>query len=154
MKDPLPWDVVPSAPFNTEDRVQPVLQALRENSAKRVETEKGFTWIRSEIAFRDQSRATKSVSLNEVERRAEKEQFKALKKVHEQEVAAAAGQLPPTYEITLKNAETPGLPAPLALPATKSQTRGPANEDAAAVSDRDVIMNEAQQILADYVELS
>ena len=31
MKDPLPWDTVPSARFAKEDRVEPVLEALRAN---------------------------------------------------------------------------------------------------------------------------
>jgi carboxyl-terminal processing protease len=151
MKDPLPWDTVPSTRFANEDRVQPVLEALRAKSAQRVAADNGFAWIRGEIALRDKNRATKSVSLNEVERRTEKEQLKAWKKVHEQELAELAGQMPRTYEIILKNAETPGLPPPLTFEPPKANAAEFADEDAPSISDRDVIMNEAQRILADYV---
>jgi carboxyl-terminal processing protease len=153
MKDPLPWDTVPSARFAKEDRVQPVLDALRTKSEQRVATEQGFAWIRSEIALRDKSRATKSVSLNEVERRTEQEQLKALKKARQQELAGLAGQTPSTYEITLKNADTPGLPPPLALPPKKAKVAESADEDDSSKSDQEVIMTEAQRILADYVHL-
>src|SRR4029077_8951538 len=42
MKDPLPWDTVPTARFSKEDRVQPVLEAVRTKSAQRVATDNGF----------------------------------------------------------------------------------------------------------------
>ena len=151
MKDPLPWDTEPSTRFAKEDRVQPVLEALRARSAQRVATEPGFSWIRGEIALRHKSAATKSVSLNEAERRAEKEQLKARKKAHEQELARLAEQSPRVYEITLKNADKPGLPPPLTTQPAKANASESADEDTPSVSDRDVIMNEAQRILADYV---
>jgi carboxyl-terminal processing protease len=153
MKDPLPWDTVPSARFTSEDRVQPVLEALRAKSAQRVATANEFAWIRSEIAMRDKNLATKSVSLNEVERRTEKEQLKARKKAREQELAKLAGQAPRSYEITLENAETPGMPLPLIQTPVKAKLTNPADEEAPPVSDQDVIMNEAQRILADYVNM-
>jgi carboxyl-terminal processing protease len=152
MKDPLPWDTVPAAHFKKEDRVQSsMLEALRAKSAQRVATDDGFAWIRAEISMRDQSRVTKSVSLNELERRAEKEQMKARKKAHEQELAKNTGQTPRTYEITLKNADGPGLPAPLKSQPPKANPPEYGDEDAPSVSDQDVIMSEAERILADYV---
>ena len=131
--------------------MQPVLEALRANSAQRVATEPGFSWIRGEIALRHKSAATKSVSLNEAERRAEKEQLKVRKKAQEQELARLAEQSPRVYEITLKNADKPGLPPPLTTQPAKANASESADEDTPSVSDRDVIMNEAQRILADYV---
>jgi carboxyl-terminal processing protease len=154
MKDPLPWDTLPSARFTSEDRVQSVLEVLRAKSAQRVATENGFAWIRSEIELRDKNLATKSISLNETERRAEKEQLKERKKAREQELARLAGKAPRAYEITLENAETPGLPPPLTLQPAKAKPTDSEDEDAPSVSDRDVIMNEAQRILADYVDLA
>ena len=154
MKDPLPWDTLPSARFTSEDRVQSVLEVLRAKSAQRVATENGFAWIRSEIELRDKNLATKSISLNETERRAEKEQLKERKKAREQELARLAGKAPRAYEITLENAETPGLPPPLTLQPAKAKTTDSEDDDAPSVSDRDVTMNEAQRILADYVDLA
>jgi carboxyl-terminal processing protease len=151
LKDPLPWDTVASARFTKEDRVQPVLETLRATSARRVATSKGFAWIRDEIALRKANLATKSVSLNEAERRTEMEQLKARKKSHEQELAAIAGQNPRTYEISLENADRPGLPEPLRVPPEAQKLKDPANDDTPSASDQDVIMNEAERILADYV---
>ena len=152
MKDPLPWDTVPSARFAKEDQVEPVLKALRAKSAQRVAAGNGFAWIRSEIAFGEQSRATKSVSLNEVERRDEKDQLKARQKMHEHELAGQSGKAPRTYEITLKDADKPGLPPSLTQqPSPTKVAAESAEDDASSESDREVIMNEAERILADYI---
>jgi carboxyl-terminal processing protease len=151
LKDPLPWDTVASARFAKEGRVQPVLETLRAKSAQRVATAKGFAWIRGEIALRNADLTTKSVSLNEAERRTEMEQLKARTKSHEQDLAASAGQMPRTYEISLENADTPGLPQPLSVPPDKEKPKDTANDDAPSASDQAVIMNEAERILVDYV---
>jgi carboxyl-terminal processing protease len=152
MKDPLPWDTVPSARFAKGDRVEPVLDTLRAKSAQRVATGSGFAWIRSEIAFGEQSRGTKSVSLNEVERRNEKDQLKARQKMHERELAGQSGKAPRTYEITLKDTDSPGLPTALTQqPPPKKVAAESAEDDASSESDREVIMSEAQHILADYI---
>jgi carboxyl-terminal processing protease len=153
LKDPLPWDTVASARFTKEDRVQPVLEGLRAKSAQRVVTAKGFTWIRGEIALRKTNLATKGVSLNEAERRSEMEQLKARKNFHEQELAASAEQTPRTYEISLENADAPGLPQPLSVPPEKEKPKDMASDDAPSASDQVVIMNEAERILADYVAM-
>jgi carboxyl-terminal processing protease len=151
LKDPLPWDTVASARFAKEDRVQPVLEALRAKSEQRVATAKSFAWVRDEIALRKANLATKSVSLNEAERRTEMEQLEARKKSHGQELAAMAGQTPRTYEISLENAARPGLPQPLSAPPDKEKPKDTASDDVPSASEQDVIMNEAQRILADYV---
>ena len=152
MKDPLPWDTLPSARFAKENRVEPVLEALRAKSARRVATGNGFAWIRSEIAFGKQSRATKSVSLNEVERRDEKDQLKARQKTREHELAGQSGKTPRAYEITLKDADKPGLPPSLTQqPSPTKVAAESAEDDASSESDREVIMNEAERILADYI---
>jgi carboxyl-terminal processing protease len=151
LKDPLPWDTVASAGFAKEGRVQPVLETLRAKSAQRVATAKGFAWIRGEIALRNANLTTKSVSLNEAERRTEMEQLKARTKSHRQELAASTGQMPRTYEISLENADIPGLPQPLSVPPDKEKPKDTANDDAPSASDQAVIMNEAERILADYV---
>ena len=126
--------------------------SLRAKSAQRVATGNGFAWIHGEIAFGEQSRATKSVSLNEVERRGEKDQLKARQKMHEHQLSEQSGKAPRAYEITLKDTDTPGLPPPLTqqAPPTKVAAES-AEDDASSESDREVIMNEAQHILADYV---
>jgi hypothetical protein len=61
--------------------------------------------------------------LSEAERRAEKEQLKVRKKAHEQELARLAEQSPRVYEITLKNADKPGLPPPLTTQPAKANAK-------------------------------
>jgi hypothetical protein len=79
------------------------------------------------------------------------EQLEARKKSHGQELAAMAGQTPRTYEISLENADRPGLPQPLSAPPDKEKPKDTASDDVPSASEQDVIMNEAQRILADYV---
>jgi hypothetical protein len=106
--------------------------------------------------------ATKSLSLNEPERRAELAQTKArrLEREREDESLRTAG--PRSYEITLENASSPGLPAPIAAasPAKRSPSAAPApagdapDEGAEAASaDEGVILGESERILGDYVTL-
>jgi carboxyl-terminal processing protease len=156
MKDPLPWDAVPVATFTREDRVAPHVDALRQKSAQRIAAAQDFVYLAEDIARLRKSLATKTVSLNEAERRQELAAAKARQAEREKERAARKTQRPTTYEITLKNAAAPGLPPPLATPATpaaKKGAPGAGSDPTTPASGEDVILTEAQQILADYVLL-
>jgi hypothetical protein len=98
--------------------------------------------------------------LNEAERRKELAEGKARQAAREQERAKRQTPKPPTYEITLKNAATPGLPPALdtkapATPPAKSKAHAPSDSSDPVVpgSADDIILNEAQRILVDYVDL-
>jgi carboxyl-terminal processing protease len=190
MKDPLPWDAVPVAAYVRADRVTPHVEALRQRSAKRIAAAQDFVYLAEDIARLKKSLATKTVSLNEAERRQELAEGKARQAAREKERATRQTQKPATYEITLKNAATPGLPPPVsakdspttsaaaeppakgaaAEPPTKGAAAEPPAKGAAAeppakgapgaastptppAKSDDIILNEAQQILADYVDL-
>jgi carboxyl-terminal processing protease len=160
LTDPLPWDSVPAARYQPVNRVQPYLAPLRERSAHRIAASKEFAFVRQEITLMKKDLADKSISLNEVERRKELAESKARRERREQEARALQATRPRTYEITLKNAATPGLPAPMkvthrdagANPASagadepEALTAGPSPVD-------EVIMNEGLQVLADYTDL-
>jgi hypothetical protein len=86
---------------------------------------------------------------------------KARQAERDKERAARKTQTPKSYEITLKNAGLPGLPPPLEpkksppKAAAKSGSSAPddANDPPEPGSRDDVLLTEAEHILADYVEL-
>jgi carboxyl-terminal processing protease len=153
LKDPLPWDVVPPKPHESLDRVQPYLAALRERSAQRIATDKAFGYLQADMARLRKSEDTKSVSLNEAERRLELAQGKARRK---DEARAMETVSPRTYEITLENLSLPGLPPRHVFPvaaAAHPATVGPDEDDAESSPADDVVLNEGVRILQDYVGL-
>jgi carboxyl-terminal processing protease len=162
LKDPLPWDVVPSASYEHLNRVAPYVAEMREKSRRRVAAEKDFAYLEGDIARIQRTVATKSVSLNEPERRREQMQDKARRAEREQEDRALGANRPTTYEITLENASSPGLPPPVvatnvedrASSAVHSPTTGDLDEVAKGQSwAGGVVLHEAERILADYVIL-
>jgi carboxyl-terminal processing protease len=155
LKDPLPWDVVPAATYERLDRVKPYVAALQESSDRRRATERPFALLAEEIAKVKRNLVTKSVSLNEAERRQEMAQSKRREAELASDERALGAIRPTTYEITLENASLPGLPLPLA------DTKGPktlgAGPDGSGAKDRstpDIILEESGRILADYIRLS
>jgi len=166
LKDPLPWDAVPAAPHEQLNRVQPYLATLRERSGHRVNTEKAFAYLAEDVARLKKTLAEKSVSLNEAERRQELARIKARQNERKQEELHPPASRPTTYEITLKNASSAGLPPPTvpqksekkiasATPDTKAfSTPDDLDEVAAGKSpDSDILLDETVKILGDYIEL-
>jgi len=162
MKDPLPWDAVPASTYTRDDRVSPFVEALRQKSAQRIAASKDFSYLADDIARLKTSLDKKTVSLNEAERRKEMADAKARQAERDKERAARKAQSPRTYEITLKNAGSPGLPAPLdpkkspSKPGAKNASPPPDSgdaDDAPKAPGEDIILSEAQRILSDYVDL-
>ncbi len=160
LKDPLPWDVVPSASYERLNRVRPYLADLREDSARRITADKDFSDVAGDIVRFKHSLDTKSVSLNEAERRQAFAQDKARQEEREREDRALDARRPTTYAITLQNASSPGLPPPVApqndadkTSLARSSARHELDEPPSGVSAHDIILNEGEQILADYVDL-
>ncbi len=165
MKDPLPWDAVPPVHHEFLNRVRPYVNALHEKSIRRIKSEREFTDLASAIAQLKKALATKSVSLNEGERRQELAQSKTRDRALELESKAHRSAWPTVYDITLKNASSPGLPPPTAF-AVSPQKAGtqPSLHAHGDVGDPDVdstkrplatdiILNEGVHILADYVDV-
>jgi carboxyl-terminal processing protease len=158
MKDPLPWDVVPPLPLERLNRVEPYVSALREKSLRRVNAEKDFRNLTDDIARAKKSMAAKSISLNEADRRRELAEDKARRALRESEHRALHVSQPTTYEITLKNANAPGLPPPTALTNAAGTSDAPASttDDLAKTHERrsdDILLNESERVLSDYVDL-
>jgi carboxyl-terminal processing protease len=156
LKDPLPWDRLPPSDFVREDHVSPFLDDLRAQSAARVAGDRDFAYLREDIGRLKKSLETKTVSLNEADRRQEIEEAKAREEARRQERAARKESQPISYEITLKNADTQGSPAPsttVGSPVAKlSEFPAHETEDTEAnVPQSDPVLRESERILADYV---
>ncbi len=160
MQNPLPWDTVSSARFSSRDRVGPYLATLRTRSTTRIAKDPDFIELQKEREQLRQKRETKSISLNEADRQREKTDLDARIAALKKNRAARVAAQPPTYEITLKNVGKPGLgdplknPRPLAnAPVELPTSDGNENADETSAAD-DIVLREAQNILADYIELS
>jgi carboxyl-terminal processing protease len=158
LKDPLPWDRMPPSDFAREDHVSAFRQELQAQSAARVAGDKDFSYLGGDIEQFKKSIAAKTVDLNEADRRQEKEEAKAREEVRKQERAARKESPPTTYDITLKNAGAPSLPAPETAigpsVAKLAESLADEPEDAGAgVPQSDPVLRESERILADYVSM-
>jgi carboxyl-terminal processing protease len=161
LKDPLPWDVVPPASYERLNRVQPYVAQLRNDSARRIAANKDFGSLAGDIARLKHNLDTQSVSLNEADRRRNLAEDKARHEERERENLALGAKRPTTYAITLENASSPGLPPPVvrtndadtAPSARSSATDEPDELPSARLSADDIVLNEAERILGDYVDL-
>ena len=158
LKNPLPWDRVPPSEFIREDHVSPFVNQLRARSIARLAGDKDFAYLREDIAQLKHSLATRTVTLNEADRRKEEAAARSREESRKQERAARKETQPTTYNITLKEAGAPGLPAPVtavAAPLAKAMKSDAdeADEAEASVSQNDPVLRESERIMADYVTL-
>lgn len=178
LENALPWDTIPSASFERLNRVEPHLAALRERSAERIKTDRDWTYVREDVARFRQQLEDKSVSLNLKKRLKEKAEGKARAESRKRELAARGAVEPVTYEITLKNADEPGLPAPITKTNVVAASKGdlkvlggdaaagqaqPRRRPAADEEDEDeedtttaldIHLREAERILLDLIQAS
>jgi carboxyl-terminal processing protease len=124
LDNPLPWDVVPAAPFEKSNAATPFLAELQGRSKQRVERDADFKYVGEEIARYLKLKDEKTVSLNEAKRRKETEEAEARTKARKAELAARPELDEKVYEITLKLATQPGLPPPLAKTNTTASANG------------------------------
>jgi len=158
------WDTIPSAEFDRLDRIQPVLDELRKRTIARQADEKDFAYLREDIEQYRKLKADKSISLNEAQRLKEKADAEAKAKVRKQERAARGESKAKNYEITLKQVDVPGLPAPMTvtneLPAKVEGQAETASADGSAAESEDktpavdVTLEETKRILQDLIALS
>ena len=163
MPDPLPFDTVPPARYARLDRVAPWLPALRAASAQRAATNEDLVWLRQDIERANAQLTNPVVSLNEKQRLREKAEEDARADARKKERAARRPSQETQYDITLKNADQPGLPAPVAA-AVQSGTNAAADDldgeieapdhaRAAAEPATDPTLEETKHVLVDYIGL-
>ncbi len=108
----LAWDTVPPAKYEPVNVIPPVLADLRKRSEGRVASDKDFAYLRDEIAHYKKKKEEKTYSMNYEERLNENKENEARAKAREKELRARPEPNYKTYDITLKNVDVPGLPAP------------------------------------------
>jgi carboxyl-terminal processing protease len=158
LKDALPWDTIAPAPHDQLNRVAPYVDTLRGLSQRRVAASLRFGYLAADLTRANEDLATKSVSLNEAERRLELDDTK-LRQTERDNAPPAAK--PTTYDITLGNASVAGLPPPetfsaeTAKKAPEPSTTGAEDAPSPGKSAKkeDVLLNESIHVLADYVGL-
>jgi carboxyl-terminal processing protease len=160
LKDALPWDTVGRADYEPLDRVAPYQHILRQRSATRVAADPRFRDVKADMDRIAHVMATKTVSLNEDERRKELASAKTREKERETEDRAALAAEPPTYDLTLQDVARPGLPPRVIFGAPAASPLAPSNPDDprgltpdATRKGADVTLDETLRILADYVSL-
>jgi carboxyl-terminal processing protease len=159
--DPLPWDTIPAARYQPRGEVAPYLAGLRSASSRRIAADPAFKDLHQQIARLEARISDNTVSLNEAERRREHAQDKAIEEAIAAEARAEESKIP-AYEITVKDAAAPGLPARMAglVKAASDQrasrpvvdAKNDAKADDAALTDG-LVLDESLHILADYVTL-
>jgi carboxyl-terminal processing protease len=138
----LPWDTIPSAKFEPLNLVQPFLAKLQERSIERVSKDRDYIYLRGEIERYQKTQAEKSLSLNEQERRKEKEEIQARQKARKKELRERPESDTKIYEVTLEQVDLPGLPPPLkktnqVTSAESSVTPKTTNENVSVASSKE-----------------
>jgi carboxyl-terminal processing protease len=182
LENPLPWDTIRGAKFDRLNLVEPYLPELRKRSSERVAGDKEYAYVREDIELFKKQQADKTVSLNEQVRLKEKEEADVRIKARDKERLARQEPAEKTFEISLKQAQLPGLPPPVAktnstmakvsrvksstvavtgtngtVAAAKDGANDPANIDGEWDEDKpltvDAALIESEHILVDYLSV-
>jgi carboxyl-terminal processing protease len=156
LENALRWDEIPTAKYEKLDRVAPFLPELLSRSSDRVATNQDFAYVREDIEQFRKLQSENSVSLNEKERIKEWEEEDARQRARDKERLARKTVEPKVYELTLKQAELPGLPPPVAktnAPAANLAGNQPEDDEEDAPPAVDATLEETQRILVDYIGL-
>jgi carboxyl-terminal processing protease len=125
-------------------------------SSYRVLTNQDFAYVREDIEQFRKLQAENSISLNEKERVKEWEEEDARQRARDKERLARKHTEPTVYELTLKQAELPGLPPPMGktnATATVASDAPEAEAEEDAPPAVDATLEETQRILVDYIAL-
>jgi carboxyl-terminal processing protease len=114
LENPLPWDTIPTAVYEKMNKVEPYLAELKRRSDSRTTVDRDWAYVKDEIERYKKVIAEKSVSMNIAERLKEKKENDDRVKARKKELASRPEPNEKVYEITLKLADEPGLPAPVA----------------------------------------
>jgi carboxyl-terminal processing protease len=181
LENPLPWDTIENAEYEKVNAVTAYVDELKKRSEKRIASDRDYDYIRDDIERYKKAQADKTVSLNEGQRLKEKQEAEDRAKARKKEIASRPASTGKVYEITLKQAELPGLPPPVgrtnlvknpsslptggagnAVAQVKSvhATRAKPDADDEDTSDDDnpaapdPVLEEAKRVLIDWVTLS
>jgi carboxyl-terminal processing protease len=177
LDNPLPPDTIHSRKYDHFNLVEPYLGELRRHSAERVAADKEFGYVREDIDLFKKRQEDKTISLNEQQRLKEQDENEARQKARDKERLTRPEPQQKVYEITLKLADQPGLPPPVARTnaalakisaqsgagpagsptnsATATTPSGDTGDDAESEKPppTDAPMLEAERILVDYLSV-
>ncbi|MGC3961434.1 MAG: carboxy terminal-processing peptidase [Verrucomicrobiota bacterium] len=158
LESALPYDTVKSARFEKFNYVQPYLSNLLSHSSQRIATNQEYLYVREDIEQFRKYQALNSVSLNEKKRIQEWEEDDARQRARDKERLARKTPAPTVYELTLKQVDLPGLPAPAAKTNTtvaKIDGEGLGEDEAAEEIPPivDAALEETERIMLDYINL-
>ena len=154
----MPWDTVPTSSFDKVNMVQPYLVELKRRSDARIAGDPDFAYLKDEIVRFRKVMSEKTFSLNEKQRAAEKAEAAARMKRRKTELLARPTSKEKDYLITLANATTPGLPAPIDPKAEAKKSLRSADDpittaDSEGLPVIDTTLTESEHILADLIRL-
>jgi carboxyl-terminal processing protease len=105
-----PWDTIKSSRFEKVNMVQSVLPELTKRSSARIATNQDFIYLRQDIERMHKQREDKTVSLNEKQELAYREDIIADHELRDKERAARKTDDPKVYDLTVAQSLLPGLP--------------------------------------------
>ncbi len=154
----MPWDTVPTSSYEKVNMVQPYLAELKRRSDARIATDPDFAYLKDEIVRFRKLMSEKTYSLNEQQRTTEKTEGLARLKKRKAELLARPALKEKDYLITLANADTPGLPAPIdpkaeAKKVLRNQDDPTATPETEGIPVIDTTLTESEHILADWISL-
>ena len=154
LKYPLPFDEVKPADYEKWPGPWFDLGDLRAKSASRVKAEPEFRYLMQDLDKMDARTKSNTLSLNEGERRAERDSDKKRAEEIKAERLSRHQALPPTYELPLSDVDKPKLTM---LPAKKDkdksvQAKADANDAASEDPAADDLEEETGTAKADVVD--
>jgi carboxyl-terminal processing protease len=163
LDNPLGWDEIDPASFVLDGRVRSMIPELRRRSETRIAADRDFQYVREDIDLFRKHLADKTVSLNEEERRREKKDNERRVEVRKEERSSRPKPSETVYEITLKQANLPGLPPPVSATNEMASAEAAGLHEVSAEADEaeaqaegvaDVALKEGKRVLVDLIELS
>ena len=136
----LPWTQIPPASYTPRGSVQEVLPILVAQHKQRIKNEKDFQYLQEDIAEYNRIRKQNAISLNEAERRKEKE-------AQESKLAARKAGTKGVESVKDDAEKDDGLQA------GERDMKAELAAEKARKNDKDVLLIEAARIMGDQVDL-
>ena len=153
----LPYDKIESSRFDKLNDVAPYKQELLNHSSERVAKDRDYDYVRQDIETFRKHQALNSISLNEKQRIKEWDEEDLRKRARNKERLARKMPDRVTYDVSLQQAELPGLTVTLKTNALAASVTGetPVTDEAEAAEEAaptvDPALEESQRILLDYI---
>jgi carboxyl-terminal processing protease len=156
----LPYDTVPTVPFDNFGLTAPYLSILKTNSTARVAASPDFTYVRQDIAFYKKKVQDSTVSLNEAARLKEQANLKDLNAQRKKDLAARKSGRDTMLDLTLDEVAQNLPAAPPVEKKIKVDTAADSGSDADAELNSainnptdDPQLDEAINIMSDYTRM-